>query len=313
MNTNNFARLTNTLQQADLQSEAVVNIAFAVDQNYLKPCGICLNSIVKNNPNIRIDFYIFVDHFNDFGFRQIVAENSNIRIFVYTLNCEYFNTLQVNYHFSTAMYYRLIIAETLKDTVKQITYLDADIICDNNLQPLIGLDLAKNIIGAVKDDSFNSEYCTKLGMNSASQYFNSGVLVINTHAWVAFNVFDKFRSIINSRKYEYPDQDVLNILLSEHTVFLDKSFNDLHQEQNNKSMFVHYVSSPKPWTLAAEANTRYLSYYACSPWKDIALDLPRSYRDARKLAEKCFKNVQLFAGLKWYLIYLVKKFKLNII
>lgn len=307
MNLDKLAQLSTILEKESTRKHSVLNIAFAIDQNYLKPCGICINSIVVNNPDLCIDFFIFIDKFNSFGFDEIVEKNSNIRIFVYKINSNYFDLLQTNYHFSTAMYYRLVIAETLKKQVNQIIYLDADIICDNSLLPAIDIELDNNIIGAVVDDNFNLDYCQRLGIDN-NRYFNSGVLVINIKEWVNFNVFEKFTKLITSKKYDYPDQDVLNIILNGKTLYLEKIFNDLNQEFDNKSIFIHYVSSPKPWTLAAESNKKYLHYYNISPWKDTPLDLPKNYRDARKLSEKMFKKLKISSAIKWYFIYLIRKF-----
>ena len=69
------AQLLTVLQHADYQDRRpTLNLAFAIDQNYLKPCGICLNSVALNNPDLAIDFYIFTTFFDNFGFEQIVAQ-----------------------------------------------------------------------------------------------------------------------------------------------------------------------------------------------------------------------------------------------
>lgn len=303
----NSAKHLLTLESNKTTGNPKINIAFAVDKNYLKPCGICIYSILKNNPDVRIDFHIFTDNFDSFGFDSLCNNFDNIKIHIYKLNSEYFDSLQVNYHFTTAMYYRIAIADILKDITDFFIYLDADIICDNSITPIISLDLSDHIIAAVSDGSFSDNYKTELGLSESSLYFNSGVLLINTKAWLSFEVFKKFQKLISNKKYQYPDQDVLNLILSERTLFIDEKYNDLFQEKNRKSIFVHYVSSPKPWTLASEYNKRYMAYYKSSPWGELPQDKPRNYRDARKLSEKLMKDRKIFSAIKWYLIYIAKK------
>ena len=64
---NDFVSKTYTLSNAQDNFVPNINIAFAIDKNYLKPCGITLYSITKNNPDINIDFHIFTTFFDPKG------------------------------------------------------------------------------------------------------------------------------------------------------------------------------------------------------------------------------------------------------
>ncbi len=298
------AQLLTVLQHADYQDRRpTLNLAFAIDQNYLKPCGICLNSVALNNPDLAIDFYIFTTFFDNFGFEQIVAQFPNIRIHIYQLNSQYFDSLQTNYHFTTAIYYRLSIADILEDKVEQFMYLDSDIVCDGSLAELGNLHLEQHVIAAVEDKFISRNYIQSLGLPESHRYFNSGVMLINIQNWHDFGVMDQFDKLINQRQYKYPDQDVLNIILQDRIYYLDSKYNDVTQGTLENAALIHFVSSPKPWCIASEPRPKYLQYYALSPWKDECLDAPRNAKECKSFAKKLKGQGNYWESLKWQLNY----------
>ncbi|MDA0624950.1 glycosyl transferase family 8, partial [Acinetobacter baumannii] len=128
------------------------------------------------------------------------------------------------------------------------------------------------------------DYIKSIGLNSNNKYFNSGVLFINVKAWNDFQVFEKFNQLISKRDYKFPDQDVLNILLENKVNFIDEKFNFFTQEKIHP-VLIHFVSSPKPWSVAASHSAKYLEYYYQSPWKDQPLDAPKNSKEAKKYAK----------------------------
>lgn len=283
-----------------------LNIAFAIDQNYLKPCGICMFSILKNNPKINFDFHILTNHFDSFGFDKLLKQFSNFRIHIYKINTSYFDSLQTTGHFTTAIYYRLSIAAILKDKVEKFLYLDADILCFSKLDDLLDINIENYILAAIEDEYVRKDYIAELGLPENSKYFNSGVLLINTKAWLDFDLLEKFKNKISLRAYKYPDQDVLNILLNNKILFIDEKFN-YFSEKAIQPVFKHFVSTPKPWSVCVTGNADYLNYYNQSPWKDKPLDTPRNSKEAKKYAIKLIKSGEFIQSFKWFLMYLRKK------
>ncbi|TCH64447.1 glycosyltransferase [Acinetobacter sp. ANC 4862] len=285
-----------------------INIVFAIDKNYLKPCGICIHSIIKNNPHTKIDFYIFTSYFESMGFEEFIKNNKNIRIHIYKINTNYFDHLQTTGHFTTAIYYRLSIAEILKNKVEKFLYLDADILCTASIDEILSINMNNYILAAVEDKFMKSEDIKNLGLNSNNKYFNSGVLLINTKAWIEFNVVEKFTKLISERIYEYPDQDVLNIILQNKVYFLNEKFNFFTKNKEVDPIFIHFVSTPKPWSIAASNNEKYIEYYLDSPWKNIPLNAPRNSKEAKKYAKKLWSKKSYLSSIRWLLIYIVRKF-----
>ncbi|MEF0716180.1 glycosyltransferase, partial [Acinetobacter baumannii] len=275
---NDFVSKTYTLSNAQDNFVPNINIAFAIDKNYLKPCGITLYSITKNNPDINIDFHIFTTFFAPKGYQDILEKNNNIRIHVYILNTQFYDNLQVNGHFTTAIYYRLSIASILKDKLENFWYLDADILCVDSIKGMLSININNYVLAAVQDKCMKPDYIKSIGLNSNNKYFNSGVLFINVKAWNDFQVFEKFNQLISKRDYKFPDQDVLNILLENKVNFIDEKFNFFTQEKIHP-VLIHFVSSPKPWSVAASHSAKYLEYYYQSPWKDQPLDAPKNSKE----------------------------------
>ncbi|HCJ6575068.1 TPA: glycosyl transferase family 8, partial [Acinetobacter baumannii] len=175
-------------------------------------------------------------------------------------------------------------ASILKDKLENFWYLDADILCVDSIKGMLSININNYVLAAVQDKCMKPDYIKSIGLNSNNKYFNSGVLFINVKAWNDFQVFEKFNQLISKRDYKFPDQDVLNILLENKVNFIDEKFNFFTQEKIHP-VLIHFVSSPKPWSVAASHSAKYLEYYYQSPWKDQPLDAPKNSKEAKKYAK----------------------------
>ena len=70
---NDFVSKTYTLSNAQDNFVPNINIAFAIDKNYLKPCGITLYSITKTTL-ILILIFIFSQLFDPKGYQDILEK-----------------------------------------------------------------------------------------------------------------------------------------------------------------------------------------------------------------------------------------------
>lgn len=293
-----------TLSTHQSNVQADLNIAFAIDKNYLKPCGISIYSILQHNPNLNIDFHIFTTYFDETHFKTLL--NDQIRIHVYILKPDYFDSLQTTGHFTTAIYYRLSIAHVLQYQVKSFLYIDADILCTGPLDEVAQISLDNHVLAAVQDSSMKLADITNLGLPATHRYFNSGVLLIHCQNWLTFEVVEKFTQLIGQREYEYPDQDVLNLILKGHIEYLDEKFNYFSHNSIQPSL-IHFVSTPKPWSICAMNNSIYLDYYYQSPWKHEPLTAPRNYKEEKKYAKKLWHEKKYIDSLKWFYLYTIHK------
>ena len=282
-----------------------INIALAIDENYITPSGVLLFSILKNNKDLNIHFHIFTTCCELDKFINFKKFQSNITI--YLLNEDYFSSLQTPGHFTSAIYYRIAIPSILQNKVKNVLYIDADVLCIGSLENFKKIDISNYYIAAVEDLGMIREDIVALGISG--KYFNSGVMFMNIEKWVSENIFEKFMVLVNDRIFEYPDQDALNILFNNKVLYISNCFNHFKELNSDQAKLIHYVGWLKPWEMAAENNEEYLKYYRNSQFSDIPLQKPNTYKSAKILAKKYRKNKRYRDYIKWYFLYIVMKAK----
>jgi lipopolysaccharide biosynthesis glycosyltransferase len=101
-------------------------------------------------------------------------------------------------HISAPAYYRISIPELFNETVKRAIYLDCDLIIKADLEELWSQDLGPYAIAAVENIA-GSTYL-KSGL-AQSDYFNSGVIIIDLVKWREQNIPEKVRTF----KMEHPE------------------------------------------------------------------------------------------------------------
>ncbi len=290
-----------------------LHIAFAVDDNFIKPVGILITSIVYNNPNQWFHFHIFTaslceDNLNKL--KQINVGDSSLTIHVF--DEAIFASYQTLKNLPASMYYRLVIPAILNGVTSRVLYLDADIVCNGSIEELVNKDIGSYIICACLDPAVianHDKHVSSLGIDRNDCYFNSGVMLINIDEWNRQNVLSCFNDLIHKREYKFPDQDVLNIVLQHNVLLLDERFNTFSSnvENYNKATFVHFAGEAKPWTIIANRNDLYMKYYDLSPWGQEGLLMPRNYKECKKYSSSLWKEHRYFYSTLWFFKYLMKK------
>mgnify|MGYP004608117443 CR=1 FL=1 len=253
-----------------------MDICLSADDNYAKYMGTTIASILSNSKEDEELYF----HLLDGG---ITEENKNKLLSLKKIkNCEmkfyrpdvekYKKWYELgNYaSFSPVMFYRLSIAELIKD-VDKVLYLDCDIIVNDSLKKLFEIDINDYYILAVKDIYFIDSR-----KNINESYFNSGVLVINSKLWLKNNVSELFENYyLDNYKNIYGDQDILNYCLKEKVKYLDFIWNymPLKSLYTGKSIenikIFHYAASVKPWNNNGRIFyfvDEFWKYYQLTPW-----------------------------------------------
>jgi lipopolysaccharide biosynthesis glycosyltransferase len=257
-----------------------INLLFATDNNYIEHVAVVLASVFDNNPNANFKIYYIIDEVsvkNKIKFESFLIKY-NCKVEFLLIDCTIFNSVVLTHHFSKSVYFRLMMAELVKED--KILYLDADTIVLNNIIELYETSIENTFLAAVLDPKFNRH--SELLMNINSKYFNSGVLLVNLNKWREACIFQKCLEYldINKANIELADQDVLNGVLdgnfrilnpiyNQQVVFYEKwvllSLNcyskaDILLALNNP-VVVHFSGSYKPWRL------RFSHKYKFKYWK----------------------------------------------
>ena len=176
-------------------------------------------------------------------------------------------------YISCATYYRLLLAEYLKQYVKCV-YLDSAIIVNCDIAELYDLNIGENYLAGVvateptfpeKSSAEKKQYAEMLKIESVDRYINAGILVMNLEAIRQKSMCDVFMSLVE-RNYPFQDQDILNAACYGKIRFLPRKYNVGPLKRNIKAekffskehlleienayrspAIVHYAQPQKPW------------------------------------------------------------------
>jgi Lipopolysaccharide biosynthesis proteins, LPS:glycosyltransferases len=301
-----------------LEKEADLHIAFGIDKNFARGMGILMGAIQKHNKDEKIVFHVFTDGLEaaDLDKLKEVAKSPNLIIKIYYIDIHAFKFLPTTMAWSYATYYRFIMGKVLYGSVDKVLYIDADILCVGSLKALKEIDLGENIVLAISEAGlFN---VNRLGLKQG-HYFNAGVLYIDINKWNDAKIAESAVEMLqkNPEKYTYLDQDVLNILLDEKTKFIDSKWNYLYdmRKMNNTIpeglALIHFIGD-KPWQEWSQHHFMvklYRKYADLSPWADVPLNIPKHYKDKKRMARSYAKRNMYMKAMLWYIKYSVAKMK----
>ncbi|MDF7671507.1 glycosyltransferase [Orbaceae bacterium ESL0721] len=299
-----------------------LHIILCFDDDYALPAGVNIVSVVDNNRLGLFHFHLFVTSLSDDSvskFSQIELSNSSITLYRVNQNFQVSKENSSSFPISACM--RLIAPLFLND-IPRILYLDSDTLCVGNLSTLHNINLSDVIVGAVADvEKMQLAQCEKFNLELGS-YFNSGVLYINTELWQKYHITERALELLNSTThYKFPDQDVLNIIIKENKLLLDKKYNriTLLSIKGNEdrcllddSVMIHYTSGHKPWYRLFLTDI-YAKYIQLSPWHSCKLLLANKNAPSttRRYAKNLIKQHKYISSIRFYILYLVHKFHKN--
>jgi lipopolysaccharide biosynthesis glycosyltransferase len=264
------------------------NIVFATDQNYIQHLSVALISLLSNNSSLDFKIFIISSGLDSDNFQKIksITEKYKVHLKQIIINDDVFEKFVTNFHFTKAMYYRLLIPNFIDED--KVLYLDADIVANGDIENLYNQDLQDNFIGAVLNPRFDRY--EELEMDEESRYFNSGVMLINNKKWKEEGLATKVIEFIdfNHNIVTFPDQDGLNAVINgrwkeielkynQQAVIFEQDFSSKYNcfsEQNlieakNSPIIIHYTGSSKPWHFRNNHPYKYLywKYLRMTPFK----------------------------------------------
>ena len=88
---------------------------------------------------------------------------------------------------------RLFLCDYLPKELNKILYLDCDIIARNSLKELYEIEFDKEEYCAAVPDCVSDICRNNIGIDNRSNYYNSGVVLINLELWRKENVAEKLK------------------------------------------------------------------------------------------------------------------------
>ena len=221
--------------------------------------------------------------------------------------------LMTSHHISTTAYFRLLAAELLPDEIKRVIYLDSDLLICDDLNQLWNVPLDDNLCLAVPDiacpfvdakrgspnfqrsSPYMATTCPirnwrQLGLNGASYYFNSGLMVMDLDRWRREGMADRLvRCLHDNSKYIWCwDQYALNVELAGRWKRLPMRWNqgghtfeyptmdsvpverEEFEAMRDRPAVIHYTTEFKPWHFHAFDNRDQMFFDALdrTAWKN---------------------------------------------
>lgn len=296
------------------------HILLCFDDNYALPAGINILSIIANNVDKSLHFHLFMQNVsqqNRDKFKNI--DHNGIIITEYIIDQNFKIHSDNIKSFPISACFRLIAPSLLVNETNKLLYVDSDTLCVGNLTSLFDMTFTDQIIAAVPDVEYMQQsQCTKYSIEYGT-YINSGVMMFNTKEWCKQNMTEKLLNLLNSGEvYQYPDQDVMNILVGNKRILLEKKYNNLigltpNGEEDQKipagTKIIHYVTKNKPWHISYRTQL-FDGYLTKSSWKNDPLPLyePRKISSVRQFSRLMFKQKHYGMAIKYYCEYLRRKF-----
>ena len=259
-----------------------MNLLFSIDDRFWRQMLTVLNSIRLNSQSCQIDVYVIqsqkLAHTKEI---KQICELWGMHYHPIVIKDEEFDQAPVTDRYPKTIYYRLLAHQYLPKQLHRILYLDADVLCINDIGPLYDTDLDGCLYASAIHTGLTgtTEVINKIRLQNfdADGYYNSGVLLMN---------LDLIRQRVHAEDiYEYirehvlllPDQDVLNALYGKDIKTVpDQLYNfDARKGQTYETIsfgewtldwvikhtvILHYCGRHKPWLV--DKNTgRYTALY----------------------------------------------------
>jgi lipopolysaccharide biosynthesis glycosyltransferase len=182
-------------------SKNIIPVIASSDDNYAYPSGVMFISLLENTKNPE-RFHLFIID-GDITEKkkhnlQIEIEKRGSQLTFLTVNDAIYADFPTKAHITAPAYYRISIPELFHESVTRAIYLDCDLIIKNDLQNLWDIELEGNAIAAAENIS-SSTY--KISGLRQSDYFNSGVMIIDLRKWRENDIPNKVRNF----KIEHPE------------------------------------------------------------------------------------------------------------
>ena len=266
-----------------------IYLAASSDDNYAQHVGVMLQSLLRNTQTPEsICCYLISCGISTENqqFLHDVANKFNAQLHIITTDESKYQNLPT-LRYGIAAYQRLLLPDYLPDNIEKVIYLDADTLVLDDIRKLWTIDLTGKPLGAV--ENLSPKACKNLGFKR-TEYFNSGMLVIDLIRWRQQNIYKRTLAFIreNLHKLRYFDQCALNYIffgqwhklplrwnqqadiygvLKKYAQGCGYSTDELRQAITHPGI-VHFIGEQKPWMLNCfhPFKKHYRHYLQQTPW-----------------------------------------------
>lgn len=228
-----------------------LNILYTCDNAFLPLTGISMASVIDNNPDSLIRFYIATESEDNDYFRKLKDfYKDNKKVEIRYLDCQHCDSLleekKLDKWGSNSFYvYWKLFAYDLLD-VDTIWYLDSDVLCLKKIE----IPQISKPVGACLD-SAHACFNKAAGIDENYYYFNTGSLFVDVRKWKEERCIELVKDHIRNMKRQplMCDQDILCASLQDKIEVLDPKFDYLvgYDYYGIHNTFEMYSLNKKPF------------------------------------------------------------------
>ena len=283
-----------------MDERETIHVAFVCDEAFALPTGVAMTSLVSAQKGAsRLAIHVVSSGLSDGSKTRLGSlAREGVEVDIREVDGAPFAAVTSNnVHVTSTAMFKFKLPEIFPE-LDRILYLDGDIVVRGDLTELWRTPLEDALVAAVED-----EQAKRFGGKTHQQridypyerYFNSGVMLVNLAAWRREGIPARLLDYRLHGKNDFMDQDALNSVLGDRTVFLDARFNTLstslryedeptRNRLESEAVIYHYASSEKPWRQSDVDNAApWNAAFSISPFADVKLSLvERSELDTYK-------------------------------
>lgn len=227
-----------------------MNLLFSIDDNFYSQLLTVLTSIKLNSHYDQMD--VFVIEGPQFSHESELKQGIEALGMIYhpvLIDPDDFKDAPVTDRYPTTIYYRLLAQNYLPEDLDRILYLDADLLCINDISNLYNTDLTGYLYAsAIHTNLMNvTDTINKIRLQNfdSDGYYNSGVLLMNLPLIREKVQVQDIYQYIKDHVLLLPDQDVLNALYG-HQI---KSVPDQLYNFDSRNSSIYETISLGQWNL----------------------------------------------------------------
>ena len=253
-----------SLKERDYElKNKTIPVFYACDDNFVKYMIVSLHSMIKNASKDR-SYCVHVLH-TDIS-EEMRAEILKLQNECFTIKfvnvSEYLKSisdkLPVRHYYTKSTYFRLFLADMFEEYDKAI-YIDSDTIVKGDISKLYDIEIGDSLVGACHEQAMvqvdvYGTYAERVVGVSRHNFFNAGMLLINSRMWRKTRLLDKFLFYLGEYNFVVTqDEDYLNLICKDHVHWLDQRWNTAVAEgfeypyDVEEAYILHYIMVNKPW------------------------------------------------------------------
>tara|TARA_B100001564_G_scaffold359802_1_gene383074 strand:+ start:1282 stop:2211 length:930 start_codon:yes stop_codon:yes gene_type:complete len=242
-----------------------IDFLLCFDENYNIQAEVTISSLLENS-NKKLNFHII--HDNPTSFEKtykklgVYSNLQSLELYKFSKRPDVIFPNFDESHMSEATYFRLFLEDYLPRTIKNIIYIDPDVICLNNFDIIAAttfeiLNNSKYVIAAKTEHYEESDNDTSNRLElTRNKYFNAGVTFIDYEKWIKEGYTEKLISKMNylGDRAVWVDQCALNSFIDGLYIEIPEQLNFTSRLHDNEyllveTVFYHFAGSRKPWTV----------------------------------------------------------------